>query len=203
MAPLLSARFFLWYTDCMSGYYCMMLHITILRRLEMQQITPKELYDLLEKKKACLIDVREPAEHRAQKIEGAQSIPLRQVSSALLPSTSDPIVMHCHSGKRSVEACQKLLEESPDLDVYTLKGGITGWKQAGYATQKAHKQRLPLDQQTQLAAGMIGLSGVLMGAMIEPKFYWIAGFVCSGLIVAGLTGWCGMAKLLARMPWNQ
>jgi hypothetical protein len=25
----------------------------------------------------------------------------------------------------------------------------------------------------------------------------------AGLIFAGLSGWCGLAKLLGAMPWNQ
>jgi hypothetical protein len=44
---------------------------------------------------------------------------------------------------------------------------------------------------------------VLLGALVAPPFYGIAGFVGAGLVFAGVSGFCGMAELLARMPWNR
>jgi hypothetical protein len=31
----------------------------------------------------------------------------------------------------------------------------------------------------------------------------LSGFVGAGLTYAGISGFCGMARLLAAMPWNQ
>jgi hypothetical protein len=31
----------------------------------------------------------------------------------------------------------------------------------------------------------------------------LSGFVGAGLVFAGVTGFCGMARLLALMPWNR
>ena len=47
------------------------------------------------------------------------------------------------------------------------------------------------------------LAGVLLGALIHPAFYAISGLVGVGLVFAGVTDWCGMGMLLARMPWNR
>ena len=44
---------------------------------------------------------------------------------------------------------------------------------------------------------------VLLGWMVHPGFYALSGFVGAGLTFAGATGYCGMAKLLALMPWNR
>jgi hypothetical protein len=49
----------------------------------------------------------------------------------------------------------------------------------------------------------MAFSGTLLGTIMHPYFYILPGFVGLGLMMAGLTGWCGMAKLLAYMPWNK
>lgn len=169
----------------------------------MKIITPTELKKHLDKTTAILIDVREPAEHRSEHIEGAHLIPLKEVAAEKLPQKSDYIVIYCQSGRRSTEACKKLLKQNPTLNIYSLEGGIAAWKQAGFSVNKSPSKVLPLDQQTQLAAGFLALLGVLLGTYIHSGFYVIPGFVGSGLMFAGVTGWCGMAKLLAKMPWNQ
>jgi len=42
-----------------------------------------------------------------------------------------------------------------------------------------------------------------LGALVHPGFYALSAFVGAGLLFAGLTDWCGMAMLLAKMPWNR
>ena len=61
----------------------------------------------------------------------------------------------------------------------------------------------PLDRQTQLTAGILAFSGVILSVFVNRFFYLLPGFVGLGLIFAGLTGWCGMTRLLARAPWNK
>ena len=43
----------------------------------------------------------------------------------------------------------------------------------------------------------------VLGLVVAPGFLAIPAFIGSGLVFAGASGWCGMAKLLARMPWNR
>lgn len=162
-----------------------------------------ELKSHLDKNEVLLIDVREPAEHRSECIEGAYLIPLSELSFDKLPSTSRPIVIHCRSGKRSQEACQKLMHQNPQLEVYSLEGGLSAWQQAGFQVKRSGSFVLPLDRQTQFAAGFLAFTGILLGVSVDPLFYAISGFVGLGLMFAGMTGWCGMAKFLAKMPWNR
>ena len=150
-----------------------------------------------------LIDVREPAEHRSECIDGACLIPLGEISIEKLPSTKRLIVIHCRSGKRSADACTKLLAINPSLDVASLEGGIVAWSQAGFNVKKLDSNILPLDRQTQITTGFIAFFGTILGALIDPSFYVLPSFIGAGLMFAGLTGWCGMAKLLAKMPWNR
>lgn len=169
----------------------------------MKRMTAQELKKHLERGEILLIDVREPGEHKSEHIEGAKLIPLGEISHEKLPGKSHPIVIHCNSGRRSEQACRKLLEQDANLDIYSLEGGIVSWKNEGLPVKNQGRAVLPLDRQTQLAAGFLAFIGVLLGGIVHPAFYALSGLVGLGLMTAGLTGWCGMAKLLAKMPWNR
>ncbi len=54
----------------------------------------------------------------------------------------------------------------------------------------------------QIAAGGLTLLGVILGYTVHGGFFLISGFVGAGLMLAGMTGFCGMARLLEKMPWN-
>lgn len=169
----------------------------------LKNITPHELKQKLDQHAIVLIDVREPGEHATQRIDGACLIPMNELNCKKLPHSHKPIVLHCAAGRRSEMAAQKLLAENPQLDVYSLTGGIQGWQQAGYAVCTGTRCVMSIDRQTQLAAGSLTLVGTLLGALVSPWLLLIPVVIGSGLILAGSTGWCGMAKLLARMPWNR
>jgi len=166
-------------------------------------INAHELKEKIAANNVLLIDVREPAEHRSESIKGSKLIPLSEISHEKLPSKENLIVVHCRSGKRSKEAGQKLLAQDPKLNIYSLDGGIVAWREAGFGVEKSGGNVLPLDRQTQLVAGLMAFVGVILGTFVHPGFYAISGFVGLGLMFAGITGWCGMAKLLAKMPWNK
>lgn len=170
----------------------------------MKTITAPELNQHLDNKSAILIDVREPAEHSVASIDGALLIPLNLISLEKLPAGSKkPIVIHCRSGKRSEIACKALLEQDPSLDLYSLAGGILAWQQAGFSITQSNSKTIPIEQQTQLIAGLLIVAGTLAAVFIAQEFYILPAFVGLGLMFAGFTGWCGMAKLLATLPWNK
>jgi hypothetical protein len=62
---------------------------------------------------------------------------------------------------------------------------------------------ISLERQVRIAAGAIVLSGVLLACLVNFNFIWLSGFVGAGLIFAGITDFCGMGLLLAKMPWNK
>ena len=43
----------------------------------------------------------------------------------------------------------------------------------------------------------------MLAFLIHPAFLIIPAFIGAGLTFAGLTDFCGMALLLAKLPWNQ
>lgn len=58
-------------------------------------------------------------------------------------------------------------------------------------------------RQVQIAAGLLILCGVVLGYSVSSGFFLLSGFVGAGLLFAGVTGFCGMARLLKVMPWNR
>ncbi len=150
---------------------------------------------------AVLVDVREPAEHRASRIPNSRLIPLSRIGSTILPA-GNRLVLHCQKGGRGNTACEKLLKENPQLEIYNLAGGIEAWAGAGLPVELG-KPALPLDRQVQLAIGLLLLATTALALAVNPNFIWIAGVVGVGLSIAGLTGFCGLAMVMARMPWNR
>ncbi|MGV2341462.1 MAG UNVERIFIED_CONTAM: hypothetical protein LVR18_48330 [Planctomycetaceae bacterium] len=49
----------------------------------------------------------------------------------------------------------------------------------------------------------MALTGGVLGILVHPGFAGLSAFVGAGLMFAGITDTCGMALILARMPWNQ
>jgi rhodanese-related sulfurtransferase len=84
-----------------------------------------------------------------------------------------------------------------------LTGGIDGWAAAGLPVEVDRGKPIEIMRQVQIAAGVLVLTGVILGLLVAPGFFGLSAFVGAGLTFAGLTGWCGMAKLLAVMPWNR
>jgi adenylyltransferase/sulfurtransferase len=74
-----------------------------------------------------LVDVREPFEYEIARIDGAKLIPLGELADRAdeLPRER-PIVVHCHSGKRSAQAV-RLLQQRGFTNLYNLDGGIDAW----------------------------------------------------------------------------
>ena len=76
-----------------------------------------------------LVDVREPYEYAIAKIPGAKLVPLGTVKDRLHEfDSSDEIVLHCKSGKRSAEALQ-MFRQAGFKKVKNLTGGITAWSE--------------------------------------------------------------------------
>lgn len=98
----------------------------------MNQITPKELKEALDKKedKIAIIDVRTPEEFRDGSIVGAENYPLDDLMEKLEElGNYQKIYVFCRSGGRSKAACSLL--EANKLNVYNLVGGLTAWKEEG------------------------------------------------------------------------
>lgn len=65
------------------------------------------------------------------------------------------------------------------------------------------RKAISLERQVRIAAGLMVLTGVVLGTWLHPACYGLSAFVGAGLTFAGITDWCGMGLLLAKAPWNQ
>lgn len=113
------------------------------------------------------------------------------------------MIFHCQSGARTSNNAARLAQAASPANACVVEGGIQGWKQAGLLTVEDRSQPLPLMRQVQIAAGLLILCGVVLGYSVSSGFFLLSGFVGAGLLFAGVTGFCGMARLLKVMPWNR
>ena len=98
---------------------------------KIHNLTPQEVRDALALGTIQLIDVREPGEFAAQRIEGALNIPLSGLNPGALPQADDKtVVFSCGSGKRSAMAVERCQKAGHAIDSH-LAGGILAWKTAG------------------------------------------------------------------------
>ncbi|HCR85432.1 MAG TPA: rhodanese [Alphaproteobacteria bacterium] len=172
--------------------------------MPIKTVNSETLKQWLANGEAVVVDVREPAEHSAENIKGAKLVPLATVSKNKLPDCCNKkLVVHCRSGGRSTKACEKLLAEDPNLEIYNLEGGISAWSGAGNEVGTSGKFFLPLDRQVQLTVGLSVFIGSALTYFVNHSFLVIPAFFGAGLTFAGATGFCGLAMLLAKMPWNQ
>lgn len=105
-------------------------------------ITVDELKNWLANDEAILVDVREPAEFEGAHIKEANLIPLGHICVSKLPELGDKkLVLQCKSGMRSSNACQKLLQENPELTLFNLDGGILAWMNANYPIEASTEKK--------------------------------------------------------------
>ena len=130
-------------------------------------------------------------------------IPLDELEARLdeVRAVPAPRLLLCRSGGRAARAKQAL-EKHHVGGLTVVEGGIGAYAAAGGKTVKG-KAVISLERQVRIAAGSLVLLGVAGGVLVHPAFLILSGFVGAGLIFAGVTDWCGMGLLLARMPWNR
>lgn len=170
---------------------------------QIQTINAATLKQLMDQNAVQLIDVREPSEFAGEHIYGATLMPLSKFDPNQVPRQSSPqVVLYCQSSNRSGQAAKKLVAAGFE-NVIHLEGGINAWKQAGYPTKVNKNAPISIMRQVQIVAGSLVLTGTLLGAFVSPKYLFLSGFVGGGLIFAGTTNTCMMARLLAKLPYNQ
>jgi rhodanese-related sulfurtransferase len=169
----------------------------------MSECTVLTLNEKLGNEDLHLVDVREYAEYAGGRVAGAKLLPLGDLEKRHTElDHSKPIYVMCRTGRRSGEA-QKKLHALGFTNVVNVTGGFEAWKKEDLPFERDEKAPWVLDRQVRFVAGLLVLTGVLLSVFVSPYFVWLAGFVGAGLTFAGATDWCGMAMLLAKMPWNQ
>ncbi|MBL0090240.1 MAG: rhodanese-like domain-containing protein [Ideonella sp.] len=97
-----------------------------------------EAVRLINREKAVLIDVCEPAEFAAGHASGARNIPMGRLDGAKeLPSNKAlPLVLLCASGARAGRAAAQLRKAGYDGAI-AVSGGLAAWREAGLPTERS------------------------------------------------------------------
>ena len=167
-----------------------------------QDIQPKDLQNRLASGELLrIVDVRSPLEFAAGHLPGALNIPLGAIDKEIPGmDASERIVIVCHSGMRSLTACQKVLQSHKEL--FNLVGGTSAWKAAGFEVETGPKAPRSLDRQTHLVAGLLLVASLLLYRNVNPGWIYLALLPAFGLLLDAFTGVCPMTLILRQMPWN-
>jgi rhodanese-related sulfurtransferase len=147
-----------------------------------------------------LIDVRSNAEFAVGHIPGAINVPMEQLQMRMADVGSGPVVLVCEAGARAAVVAGWLESRQP---VSVLSGGTAAWRNAKLPLVACAPCRWTLERQVRLAAGLIVFAATLLSVLVSAKWVYLAMFVGAGLAFAGATNICGMAVVLARMPWTR
>ncbi len=167
------------------------------------EIDPATARRWLEAGEAVIVDVREPDERAAEWIDQTGSNPLSTFDpKPLLAAGTRKVIFHCRSGKRSLDALGRYRAAGGDRG-YSLAGGIAAWKQSSLPTRRGKAPPISLMRQVQIVIGLFVLAGAALAHWVNPWFLVVPAFFGAGLLFAGLSGTCGLAAVLSRMPWNR
>lgn len=173
----------------------------------MKHITVDSFKEVLEAERnndsIDFINVCEPAEYKEKHIDGVRNAPLGTLESRIDEfKDKKTVYVHCRSGKRGQQAIEKLQAAGVTAELVNVEGGLLAWDEAGHTTSSL-TNRMPLMRQVLLAAGLLILTGFVGSYAVHEYFWFMMPAVGLGLTISGLTGWCGMAMLLSKMPWNK
>ena len=138
--------------------------------------------------------------------KGNADVAATQVEDAKLKTLRDDYVKTHESIATTLQKREEIaekLEKAGYTDCSVVEGGTMAWAEAGFPVNRGDISVMSLERQVRIAAGAIVLAGVLLARFVHGDFIWLSGFVGAGLIFAGVTDWCGMGLLIAKLPWNQ
>jgi rhodanese-related sulfurtransferase len=98
-----------------------------------------EAVQLINRRDAVVLDVRETGDYNAGHIANARHIPEGQVAERLKELEkykSRPIVVSCRAGTRA-PVVTGMLRKSGFAEAVALRGGVTAWQQASLPLEKA------------------------------------------------------------------
>lgn len=101
------------------------------------KVSPADAVQLINREKAVLIDVSEPAEYATGHVAGSRSVPLGKLTatSDLPKNKTLPLVVVCATGARSGGAVSTLKGMGFD-NARALAGGLEAWRAANLPVEK-------------------------------------------------------------------
>ena len=174
----------------------------------MTTISPSKLHELLAAQPGVLVfDVRTPVEFAEVHAAPARNLPLDQLRPAALLASGElqpnqSIYLLCRSGSRAQRAAERFLSAGFAHPV-VVAGGTLAWIESGLPVERGSVKVMSLERQVRIVAGSLVLLGALLGWLVNSGFFGLSALVGAGLVLAGITDFCGMGLLLAKFPWNR
>ncbi|MBL4590164.1 MAG: rhodanese-like domain-containing protein [Alphaproteobacteria bacterium] len=172
-------------------------------------ITVGDAFDMIKNGDAVLVDVREPDEFKSEHIAYAISVPLSTLEAGFqildIPEHKT-ILFQCLKGTRGQMACERIQGvEYCQNKLVNIEGGIEAWKQHGLPVIGVRESlpKISMFRQIQMIVGLLVVISVLVGFMGLTLAFVFTGVLGGMLFFAGISGWCGLAIVLAKMPWNK
>jgi len=116
-----------------------------------KSITAMEAVRLINHNEALVLDVRTQEEFAKSHILNAVNIPMGLLSariSEIQNRKSDPVILVCQSGSRSLQSA-RTLKKNEFGQLYNLSGGMLSWQQANLPTESAAKSKSSKDKGAQ------------------------------------------------------
>ncbi len=149
------------------------------------------------------MDVREPSEFSRESLEDTVNMPLSRLEKeAGGLDRGMTLYLICQTGNRARQAAGRLKRLGFER-VHVVEGGLEGCKQQGAVCAITHGGVWAMDRQVRFAAGALVLAGMALAWLLHPWFLALSFFVAAGLVYSAVTDTCGMAMVLAKMPWNK
>lgn len=135
LVKFLVDNWFLFFTAIVSGG--LLLWPMLTRGTGGGRVTPAQAVQLINREKAVLIDVSEPAEFAGAHAVGSKNVPLGSLEgSGDLPKNKTlPVVVVCPSGTRAMRAAATLKKLGFEKS-HVLAGGLAAWREANLPVEK-------------------------------------------------------------------
>ena len=104
-----------------------------------QEVGPIEAVQLINRRDAVVLDVRDPAEYKSGHITNARNVPEAELDTRakeLEKVKAKPIIVSCGRGNRSAAIASKL-RKLGFAEVVSLRGGLAAWQQANMPLEKS------------------------------------------------------------------
>ena len=103
-----------------------------------REVGAMQATQLINRQNALMLDLRETQEYEGGHVPNAVHLPLSQLADRgqeLKKFTARPVIAYCERGSRSRGAAGKLAKLGYS-EVYTLRGGLRAWADAGLPVEK-------------------------------------------------------------------
>jgi rhodanese-related sulfurtransferase len=104
-----------------------------------REVGPAEAVQLINRRDAVVLDVRDAAEYKSGHITNARHVPEKEIASRmkeLEKMKAKPIIVSCARGNRSMNVANQLRSVG-FTEVFSLRGGLTAWQQANMPLEKS------------------------------------------------------------------